>query len=472
VNSSNSNPLSKIPGVDVLLNSEQGVQLIKKFGHSQFVDFLRHHLAELRVQVRADPTLPIPATEDLLSQLEIAISEQNADSLKPVINLTGTIIHTNLGRSQLPQTAIAQIVKVSESSSNLEFDLSTGKRGDRDSHTEKLLADLTGAEAATVVNNNAAAVLLVLNTLAKGKEVPVSRGELVEIGGSFRIPDIMSGSGCTLVEIGTTNRTHLKDYQEAIHPETAMLMKVHTSNYEIQGFTKSVDEAALAQLAKQNNIPFVTDLGSGTLVDFTQFGLPPEPTVQEAISSGANIVTFSGDKLLGGPQAGIIVGDRELISRIKANPLKRALRVDKMTIAALFEVLKLYRQPETLRSTLPTLRHLSRPENDIKQMAENLLPLVQQKLKSIAEVNILSCESQIGSGALPTARIASWGIEILPKRKNETVSSERALQNLIIGFRNLPKPMIGRVQGGALFFDLRTLDNIEIVSNQLVDLNL
>jgi L-seryl-tRNA(Ser) seleniumtransferase len=472
VNSSNSNPLSKIPGVDVLLNSEQGVQLIEKFGHSQFVEFLRHHLSELRVQVRADPTLPIPATEDLLSQIEITISEQNADSLKPVINLTGTVIHTNLGRSQLPKTAIAQIVKVSESSSNLEFDLSTGKRGDRDSHTEKLLADLTGAEAATVVNNNAAAVLLVLNTLAKGKEVPVSRGELVEIGGSFRIPDIMSGSGCTLVEIGTTNRTHLKDYQAAIRPETAMLMKVHTSNYEIQGFTKSVDEAALAQLAQQNNIPFVTDLGSGTLVDFRQFGLPPEPTVQEAISSGANIVTFSGDKLLGGPQAGIIVGDRELISRIKANPLKRALRVDKMTIAALFEVLKLYRQPETLRSTLPTLRHLSRPENDIKQMAEKLLPLLQQKLNSAADVNILPCESQIGSGALPTARIASWGIAIAPAKQNDSTSNERALQQLILAFRNLPIPMIGRVQGGALFFDLRTLDDVETVSHQLVDLNL
>lgn len=472
MNSSNANPLSQIPGVDVLLNSTQGIRLVEKFGHSQFVGFLRHHLSELRTQVRANPTLPIPTVEDLLSQIEITMSEQNADSLKPVINLTGTVIHTNLGRSQLPKAAIAQIEKVSESASNLEFDLSTGKRGDRDSHTEKLLAELTGAESATVVNNNAAAVLLVLNTLAKDKEVPVSRGELVEIGGSFRIPDIMSGSGCKLVEIGTTNRTHLKDYQQAIRPETAMLMKVHTSNYEIQGFTKSVDEAALAQLAKQNSIPFVTDLGSGTLVDFTQFGLPPEPTVQQAISDGANIVTFSGDKLLGGPQAGIIVGDRDLINRIKANPLKRALRVDKMTIAALFEVLKLYRHPETLLSTLPTLRHLSRLENDIKQMAEKLLPLFQQTLKSFADVNILSCESQIGSGALPTARIASWGIEISPKQINETTSSERALQNLIVAFRNLPKPMIGRVQGSALFFDLRTLDDIEIVSDQLGDLNL
>jgi len=465
VNSNTSNPLSNIPGIDSLLSTDAGNQLIKKFGHKAMVDTLRDQISSLRKEIQQDPTALIPDDETLLAQAETDLGQRNASSLKPVINLTGTVIHTNLGRSLLPRSAIEQMQLIGASASNLEFDLQTGKRGDRDTHTEQLLAELTGAEAATVVNNNAAAVLLVLNTLAKNKEVPVSRGELVEIGGSFRIPDIMSGSGCKLVEVGTTNRTHLKDYAQAINSETAMLMKVHTSNYEIQGYTKSVDEFELANLAREHKLPFVTDLGSGTLVDFEQLGLPPEPTVQQAITSGADLVTFSGDKLLGGPQAGIIVGSHALISQLKANPLKRALRVDKVTIAMLFEVLKLYRNPDTLVAALPTLRHLTRSVNEIERLAHKLVPEFAAQLGEFAEVSAVPCESQIGSGSLPTARLASWGVSITPS--DTTRRHEQTLQLIIQGFRNIPIPVIGRVQDGTLIFDLRTLDNPEHLITQL-----
>ena len=472
VSSTNANPLALIPGVDALLGTTQSAKLIAMYGHNELVSAIRHSLDNIRTEIKEDPTIAIPSTSELLTTVEKKLSMKNESNLKAVLNLTGTVIHTNLGRSQLPQAAIDRIQAVATSASNLEFDISTGKRGDRDNHTEQLLIELTGAEAATVVNNNAAAVLLVLNTLAKDQEVPVSRGELVEIGGSFRIPDIMSGSGCTLIEIGTTNRTHLADYAKAISPDTAMLMKVHTSNYEIQGFTKSVDEASLAALAHDNNIPFVTDLGSGTLTDFASIGLPPEPTVQEAIANGADIVTFSGDKLLGGPQAGIIVGRKDLVNKIKSNPLKRALRVDKMTIAALFEVLKLYRNPDTASTNIPTLNHLTRDPSEIKKTAETLAPALVEVLGLHATVSVLSCESQIGSGSLPTARLASWGIKLIPTSPKANSGQEQILQKLVSAFKALPQPMIGRVQDGSLFFDLRTLDDSRSISNQLVHLKL
>ncbi len=472
MNSGKTNPLANIPGVDTILGADEAAPLVNKYGHAELVQCIRAQLSTIRAYLKSAPGSSIPTVADLLSEAEATLDSQNRGSLQQVLNLTGTVIHTNLGRSQLPQAAIDQINAVATAASNLEYDISTGKRGDRDSHTEQLLAELTGAEAATIVNNNAAAVLLVLNTLGKNLEVPVSRGELVEIGGSFRIPDIMSGSGCTLVEVGTTNRTHLADYQNAIGAETAMLMKVHTSNYEIQGFTKSVDEAALADLAHEHNIPFVTDLGSGTLLDFGPHGLPPEPTVQQAVLNGADIVTFSGDKLLGGPQAGIIVGTRELIKRIKSNPLKRALRVDKMTIAALFEVLKAYRNPETVITKLPTLRHLTRDQADIKQMAEFLTPMLQKAVEAFATAETVECKSQIGSGSLPTALIPSWGIRITPARSDSDTSHERLLQEIIVAFRQLPQPMIGRVQDSALIFDVRTLDDANAVTDQLTLLTL
>ena len=317
---------------------------------------------------------------------------------------------------------------------------------------EQLLCELTGAETATVVNNNAAAVLLLLNTLAMGKEVIVSRGELVEIGGSFRIPEIMDRAGCRLCEVGATNRTHVHDYENAIGEASALLMKVHTSNYEIRGFTTSVSESELVNVASRHNLPVATDLGSGSLVDLANFGLPSEPVVRKVIESGADLVTFSGDKLLGGPQSGIIVGRRELISRIKSNPLKRALRVDKMILAALEAVLQLYRNPDKLTQKLPALGALTRSEEDISAVAEKILPSLKQALAQTACVQTKSCLSQIGSGALPSDTLSSLAIVMTPKHEGH-----RYLDQLVKGFRALPRPVIGRVSEGALLLDLRTL---------------
>ncbi|MFL2855875.1 MAG: L-seryl-tRNA(Sec) selenium transferase, partial [Pseudohongiellaceae bacterium] len=341
--------------------------------------------------------------------------------------------------------------------------------GDRDSHIEESICQITGAEAATVVNNNAAAVLLVLNTLAFRKEVVISRGELVEIGGAFRIPDIMKSAGCTLVEIGTTNRTHLRDYEAAINPNTGMLMKVHTSNYEIRGFTNSVSEEKISQLAQDTGVTFVSDLGSGTLVDLNKFGLPHEPTVTETLEKGAEVVTFSGDKLLGGPQAGIIVGKRELISAIKKNPLKRALRVGKITMAALSSVINLYRDPQRLTQRVPLLSDLAKPVQEIIELANRLLPIFEEKLKNRAEVSVEDCKSQIGSGALPLDLLASKAIVMKPIAEKGQTDAE--LQKLATDFRKLPKPAIGRIHDGSLIFDLRCLrDEIELL-DQLNFLN-
>ena len=328
----------ELPSVDAMLQHMSAE--IDQWGHAPVSNILRGVLAQLRELIASaeKPDISNAAVRELANR---QLLEQDASSLKPILNLTGTVLHTNLGRASLPPEALAAVTQVASTPSSLEFNLQTGKRGDRESHIEALICELTGAEAATAVNNNAAAVLLTLNTLALQREVPVSRGELVEIGGSFRIPEVMQRSGCTLVEIGATNRTHLKDYRNAINPNTALLMKVHTSNYRVEGFTHAVDEAELAALAHEHNLPFVIDLGSGNLVNLAALGLPDEPTARQTLESGADLITFSGDKLLGGPQAGLIAGKAELIEKIKNNPLKRALRLDKMTLAALAEVLTL-----------------------------------------------------------------------------------------------------------------------------------
>lgn len=350
----------------------------------------------------------------------------------------------------------------------LEFDLTTGGRGERDDIVRGLLCELTGAEDAIAVNNNAAAVLLLLNALASGRETIVSRGELIEIGGAFRIPEIMARAGTTLIEVGTTNRTHFNDYASALGTHTALIMKVHTSNYRIEGFTKEVTAKELAPLARERNIPLVDDLGSGTLVDLAQWGLSSERTVQDAISDGADLVTFSGDKLLGGPQAGFIVGRRDLVQLCAKNPIKRAVRLDKVRLAALEATLKLYRDPDRLASALPTLRFLSRTRADLTPTAHGLLEPLGAVLGGAFDVAVVDCASQIGSGALPTETIPSIGIAIAPKDKK---GAGTRVERLLEAFRALPIPVIGRIDQGAFVLDIRCLDDEESFRGQLLLLN-
>lgn len=453
MNEASGNPYRQLPSVDALLQALPGA--IAQWGHAAVSAAVREAIADVRVTL-SSPSAVVPDIDSLCAQIESDLARQAAATLKPVLNLTGTVLHTNLGRAVLPPEALDAIVTVAGAASNLEFDLDAGERGDRETHIEALVCELTGAEAATAVNNNAAAVLLVLNTLALGREVPVSRGELVEIGGSFRIPEVMQRSGCTLVEIGATNRTHEKDYRNAVNEATALLMKVHTSNYQVEGFTQAVAEPALAALAKEQGLPFVVDLGSGNLIDFAALGLPDEPTASSAIENGADIITFSGDKLLGGPQAGIIAGRADLIAQIKRNPLKRALRLDKMTLAGLAEVLKLYRNPHTLPERLPTLHMLTRPAGDIEAQCAALLPALTELLDSQFTVSVAPCHSQIGSGSLPVDTLPSCALQIAGKNGDD--APVRALAKAL---RAAEVPVIGRIHKGALWLDLRCLADTE-----------
>jgi L-seryl-tRNA(Ser) seleniumtransferase len=457
----------RLPAVHLILSAAGCEALIAEYGRVQTLEAARALLAELRAMLLAGsegseggdaaaqqhgvPDTSIPA---LLAMLSARLQEHNTSPLRPVFNLTGTVLHTNLGRALLPDAAVQAVVDAMRWPMNLEWDLDTGKRGDRDNLIEQLLRELTGAEAATIVNNNAAAVLLMLNTVALGKEVIVSRGELVEIGGAFRIPDVMTRAGAVLREVGATNRTHLKDYDDAAGPQTALMMKVHTSNYAITGFTKSIELDELAPLAKQHNIPLAVDLGSGTLVDLEQYGLPHETTVRETIEGGADLVTFSGDKLLGGPQCGIIVGRKDLIALIKKNPLKRALRVGKLTLAALEPVLALYRAPDLLPERLTTLKLLTRPAADMRAQALAILPSLQAALGAGYVVSDAPMLSQIGSGALPVDQLHSHGLVVRPVAAGRI---SNALGRLEQRLRALPLPVIGRVAQDALWLDLRCL---------------
>ena len=468
MNQRTTNPQSAIPSVDKMLRAPMLAEALGMHGRIAVTDAVRTVLASVRRGLMAGE--PVETREDAVALQVIAVLKSLAQpSLVRVFNLTGTILHTNLGRAPLPPEAVEAMVAAA-GACNLEYDLEKGARGERDTHLEPLLQRLTGAEAATVVNNNAAAVLLVLNSLARDQSVLVSRGELIEIGGAFRIPDIMARAGCYLREVGTTNRTHLKDFSDGIDENTALIMKVHASNYAIEGFTAAPTEVNLAKLAREYELPFVVDLGSGALADLAAYGVPHERTPGETLADGADIVTFSGDKLLGGPQAGLIVGRTDLIEKIRKNPMKRAMRLDKMTIAALEAVLRLYVNPDRLPERLPAVGLLARPVSEIAAVADRMLPLVAQVLNGVAFIETVPCRSQIGSGSLPVDLLESTALSIRPLKEGH--SSGDLVNKIAESFRALPAPVIGRVQKGAFLLDLRCLIDEAAFSAQLEKLDL
>nr|WP_041319864.1 L-seryl-tRNA(Sec) selenium transferase [Hyphomicrobium denitrificans] len=442
--------LRNLPSVDAVLKTNTAAMLVERFGRNAAVSAIRTALKDARIALKSG-ILSAHTTEHLAQQALAKLSEEDRSSLRTLFNLTGTVLHTNLGRALLAEEAITAATEAMRNAVALEFDLTSGKRGERDDHVRSILCDLTGAEDATVVNNNAAAVLLALNTLAGGRDAIVSRGELIEIGGAFRMPDIMMRAGARLVEVGTTNRTHASDYERALKPETGVILKVHTSNYCIMGFTAEVSAGDLAAIAADANVPLMHDLGSGTLLDLTRFGLEKEPTVRDAVAH-AGLVTFSGDKLLGGPQAGFIVGKRSLIQAINRNPMKRALRVDKIRLAAIEATLKLYRNPERLAERLPTLKLLARTQADIRDQVERILARTTDCVGAAFAVEICDCQSQIGSGALPLATLPSAGIRIHVKH-----GGGQALEKLAAAMRALDRPIVGRIEDNSLILDFRCL---------------
>ena len=435
------------PSIDAVLRTPTGLAAVARHGRMASV-------AAARLAAEAVRAGTLDAAADTVAAAVLARLEHDArPSLRPVINLTGTVLHTNLGRAALAPEAIAAAVAAMAGPATLEYDTASGQRGERDDHVRGLLCALTGAEDALAVNNNAAAVLLALAALAAGRETVVSRGELIEIGGSFRMPDIMQAAGTRLVEVGTTNRTHARDYEAAIGPATALVLKVHTSNYRIEGFTAEVAPRDLAALAHARGVPVLDDLGSGTLVDLARQGLTRERTVADAIGDGADLVTFSGDKLLGGPQAGFIVGRRDLVLACAKHPLKRALRLDKIRLAALEATLKLYRDPDRLAEALPTLRLLTRDAADLRAMAERLRPAFAAWAGPAWRVDVIACQSQIGSGALPVATLPSAGLALVPTAR----TSGAAPDELAARLRGLAVPVIGTVRDGAVRLDMRCL---------------
>ena len=444
------NLLRELPSIDQLLKHVRCEALLERYSRDYVTSHCRAALDQLRVDIRQSRERAVDVSEEaILDRIEQRISIDSRPGHVRVVNATGTILHTNLGRALLSQAALDAMLAVAAQPINLEFDLAAGKRGKREETLEALLIDLTGAEAATVVNNNAAAVLLGLNTLAEGKEVIVSRGELIEIGGAFRIPEIMAKSGAILREVGATNRTHPADYENAINDKTALLLKVHTSNYKVVGFTAEVTLEQLVAIGKKHQLPVMEDLGSGALIDLSKYGLPKEPIVAERIQAGAELVSFSGDKILGGPQAGLLVGKKNWIGRINKNHLQRALRCGKLTLAALEATLRQYRQSPNIAQEIPTLRAFTRPMDEIRALGEALVPRLEAALGASFRVQLKESTAQIGSGALPTEELPTAVVSV----EHAKLSANAIAQK----FRAANPPILGRIKEDRFLLDLRTI---------------
>ena len=454
-----------IPKVDVLLEDKKIISLITKYHRDVVVDVIREEIEKIREEIKTNNDFDFinKKINNLIDNISKSVEKTYSYNIRKVINGTGTILHTNLGRSIISKKHANYLSDIVTSYSNLEYNLEDGKRGERYSHFEKLICKITGAESAIAVNNNAAAVMLVLSSMAKEKEVIVSRGELVEVGGKFRIPDVMESSNAHLVEIGTTNKTHLEDYENAINENTGALLKVHTSNFKIFGFTESVSIKEICNLGKEKNIPVIEDIGSGVLVDLSKYGLEYEPTVQDSIKSGVDIVSFSGDKLLGGPQAGIIVGKKKYIDKIKKNPLTRAFRIDKFTATILEMIFKEYLNEEDAIKNIPTLSLITR---DLKEIEKNANALYEKLdiLKDVAIINIEDTLSQIGGGSLPMERLNSKCVSITPKNISTASLEEKLRLN--------ENPVVGRISDNKLIIDMRTIldDEIDILSKKLINI--
>ena len=442
--------LQQLPAIEKLLNTQEILDLQASYARDLVTEALRAVVADIRADILSGNQTQLPEHTEYAERTLQKIAAKTAPRMRPVVNATGTVTHTNLGRSLLSEVACEAIQQAAQNYVNLEYDIATGERGHRDRITEPLLQQLTGCETSTVVNNNAAAVLLALQTMARGKEVIVSRGELIEIGGAFRVPDVMAASGAVLREVGTTNRTHLRDYAEAINENTGLLLKVHPSNYKILGFTSTPSMEELTELGAQHGIPTMEDLGSGALVDMTLYGLPHEPLVGERIASGVDVVTFSGDKLLGGPQAGIIVGKAEWIEKMRKNPMMRALRVDKLIIAGLSATLQLYlTDSATMAEQFPMLNRYTRPIEDLHALAKELKMQLETLFGEKIDIQVSETYGQIGSGALPVETLPSVALVLEP--------SDISAEMLAAQFRNAAIPVIGRIKDDLLWLDMRTV---------------
>lgn len=454
-----------IPKVDVLLENPEIVMLIENHHRDVVVDVIREEIDKLRnfIKENDDINLIEEKINNLIENIKISTEKVYSYNIKKVINGTGTILHTNLGRAIISKKHADYLSEVVTSYSNLEYNLEEGKRGERYSHFEKLICKITGAEAAMAVNNNAAAVMLVLSSMAAEREVIVSRGELVEVGGKFRIPDVMKSSNAHLVEIGTTNKTHLEDYEDAISENTGAFLKVHTSNFKILGFTESVSIEELCKLGREKDIPVIEDIGSGVLIDLSEYGLEYEPTVQDSIKAGVDVVSFSGDKLLGGPQAGIIVGKKKYIDKMKKNPLTRAFRIDKFTATILEMIFHEYLNEEDAIKNIPVLSLITKDLKEIEKNANALFNKIEN-LENVADINVEDTLSQIGGGSLPAERIKSKSVTIMPKN----IST----QSLEAKLRAGKNPVVGRISEEKLILDMRTVleDEIDILAQKLIDI--